>query len=106
MENNKFKSTWSEIEKRLNLQRISEFIRHGGDIPEIDTRNFAERLTAADENLHEYLETICRKDNTEDILENIAVYTNIHKDIYFVMGMKAGAQIITKLTGNIESDLI
>jgi len=105
MKNNNHENTWTQIEKRLNLQSISEFIRHGGDIPNVDKRNIAERLAAADKDLQEYLESICGKDKIEDILENIAVYANIHKDVYFTLGMKAGAQIIIQLTESLESDV-
>ena len=97
-------STWSEIEKRLNLQSIGEFIRHGGDVTEVDKRGFTERLAAAEKDLQKYLENICGKDKTNGIVEKITVYTNLCKDVYFALGMKAGAQMILQLTGNLEAD--
>ena len=104
MKSNNSESTWSQIEKRLNLQSIGEFIRYGGDISEIDKRGFAERLAGADKDLQEYIEPICGNDKADDMLEKIAIYENICKDIYFALGMKVGAQIIIQLTGNFESD--
>lgn len=95
---------WSQLEKRLNLQSISEFIQHGGDIRVIDTRSFSERLESADKDLQVCLESTCGKEKADDILETIAVYSNICKGVYFALGMKAGAQIMLQLTGNIESD--
>ena len=97
-------SKWSQIEKRLNLQSIGEFIRNGGDVTEVDKRGFTERLEMADKNLYEYIDRICEREKAEDMSEQIAAYSNILKEIYFSIGMKAGAQIIIQLTGNFEAD--
>ena len=104
MTDNNTESQWSQIEKRLNLQSIGEFIQHGGDITEIDKHSFAERSDIAYKQLRTSLESICGKDMAQDILEQIAVYTGIREDIYIAIGMKAGAQIIIQLTSNFESD--
>jgi hypothetical protein len=106
MINNIHENKWSQLEKRLNLQSIGEFIRHGGDVTQIDTRSFTERLECADKDLHTYLENTCGKDKTYGILEMVAVYANIRADVYFALGMKAGAQITLQLTGNFESDCL
>jgi hypothetical protein len=103
MKNNIYESSWSQLEKRLNLQSISEFIRHGGDVPEVIKYSFNERISRADKTLQEYFENI-RTDKQEEISEKIAEYSNIMQDIYFTMGMKAGAQIIIQLTNNFETD--
>ena len=98
-------SKWSQIEKRLNLQNIGKFIKHGsGDIAEIDKRSFIEREETAYQNLEEYLTAAFGKENAENIFENIAAYTGAREDIYFALGMKAGAQIIIQLTNNFEAD--
>ena len=104
MKNNTFESKLSQMEKRLNLQSIGEFIQHGGDIPQIDKYSFTDNAEIAYENLKEYIENICGKEKADDILEKIVVYTGIREDIYFSLGMKAGAKIITRLTANLESD--
>ena len=101
--NNNSESKWAEMEKRLNLQSISEFVQNGGDI-EVDKRGFTERLEKAYKDLRSYIENACQKEKTDDILENIIVYSNIVKDIYFSVGMKTGTQIIIQLTGNFEAD--
>lgn len=97
-------SKWSQIDKRLNLQSIGEFIRHGGDVTQIDRQAFTERLAKADNDLRSYINKTCEHEKTEDIVEQIAVYSNILKDIYFALGMKTGAQIIIQLTSNFEAD--
>jgi len=98
-------SKWFEMQKRLNLQSIGKFIQHGGIINEIDTRSFTEREETAYNNLQKYIEDTCGKENSEDILENITAYSSIKEDICFILGMKAGAQIIAQLTGSLGTDL-
>ena len=105
MKNNNSESKWSQLEKRLPLQSICKFIKHGNaDITEIDKRSFIEREESAYQVLEEYLENTFGKESAENILENITAYLHTREDIYFSLGMKAGAQIIIQLTGNFEAD--
>ena len=99
-----YDSKWSQMEKRLNLQSIGEFIQHGGDISEVDRHSFTERSEIAYKQLQEYIENICGKEASENILEKVTVYSGIREDIYFSLGMKAGAQITIMLNSNLESD--
>jgi hypothetical protein len=94
---------WAQIEKRLNLQSISKFIKHGGIVSEIDSRTLAEREEEAYTNLQEYIENACGKEISEEIMENITAYSSVKEDMYFTLGMKAGAQLISQLTGSLES---
>ena len=103
MENN-LESKWSQMEKRLNLQSIGEFIQHGGDIPEINKHSFIERSETAYKILQQFIENICSKEQSQAILEKITVHAGIREDIYFSLGMKAGAQIIIQFTSNFETD--
>ena len=103
MENNIFESEWSQIDKRLNLQSIGEFIKNGGDT-EVDKRSFSERLNDADMTLRKFIRNACGDDKTTDLFEKIIVYSSTVMDVYFSLGMKAGAQIIIQLTGNLEAD--
>lgn len=98
-------SKWSQIDKRLYLQNIVKFAKHGSvDISELDKRSFTEREELAYQSLEEYLETNFGKENAESIFENITAYVSTREDIYFALGAKAGAQIIIQLTSNFESD--
>ena len=105
MKNNINESRWSQLEKRLSLQSISKFIKHGSVINAIDTHSFIEREEAAYINLQKYIEDTCGIDISEDILENITAYSSVREDICFTLGMKAGAQIITQLIGSLETDI-
>ena len=99
-----YESKWSEMEKRLNLQSISEFVQYGSDIREVDRHNFTERAETAYKKLQEEIESICGKETAQDILDKIVVYSGIREDIYFTLGMKVGAKMIILLTNNLETD--
>ena len=99
-----YENKWSQMEKRLNLQSIGEFIQHGSDIREIDKHNFSEREEIAYKELQKYIEDTCGKEIAADILEKVVIYSGIREDIYFSLGMKVGAQITIQLTGNLETD--
>ena len=99
----KYESRWSEMEKRLNLQSIGEFIQNGCDTV-IDRRGFTERLNKAQKDIRGYIENTCGVEKADEILENIVMYSTTVKDVYFSVGMKTGAQIIIQFTGNFESD--
>ena len=97
-------SKWSQMEKRLNLQSIGEFIQHGSDVLEVDKHNFTDRSDTAYKELQKAIENICGKETAQDILDKIVIYSGIREDTYFSLGMKAGAQLVIQLTGNFEAD--
>ena len=94
---------WSQIEERLNLQSIGEFIRTGTYI-EVERSSFNERLERAYKLLRDYIEENCGNAKADDIIEYINNYSGIREDISFSLGMKAGAQLAIQLTGNFEAD--
>ena len=96
-------SRWSQIEKRLNLQSLGAFIRHGADTF-VDKHNFSDRMKTAYTELQEYVESVCGKEQAEDILTHVSDYSGTRDEIYFSLGMKAGAQLIIQLTNNFETD--
>ena len=97
-------SNWSQIEKRLNLQSIGEFLRNGSDITEVDRHSFTERRDTAYNDLRAYIEKTCGNERLAGMVEKIAAYSIVIEDIYFSLGMKVGAQLTIKLTTNLESD--
>ena len=97
-----YENKWSQMEKRLNLQSISKFIRHGSIINEIDNRTIFEREEIAYNDLQKYIEDTCGSEKSEEILENITAYSSVREDICFTLGMKAGVQIISQLTNELE----
>lgn len=96
-------SRWSQILKRLNLQSIGEFIRHGGEV-EIQMLGFTEREERAFTELTKYLNQTVGEEKQENITEEIVRYCNVIEGIFFSLGMKVGAQLVIKLTDNLETD--
>ena len=96
-------SRGSQIEERLNLQSIGEFIRTGTHT-EVDKSSFNERLNRAYKLLRDFIEENCGNDKADNIIEYINTYSGIREDISFSLGMKAGAQLAIQLTGNFEAD--
>jgi hypothetical protein len=96
-------SRFSQIEKRLNLQSIGEFIRNGSEV-EVDRHGFVEREAKAYDKLREAVSGVCGAENAEAVLRHIGDYAGVQEDIYFTLGMKVGAQIVVQLNSNFEAD--
>ena len=105
-ENNPKESNYSQIAKRLNLQMISAFIREGEEIPILDKRTFEARESHAYNEVETVIKELKLDENTtDDILSKIIEYMTTVSDIYFSLGMKAGATLVIKLTDNFETDI-
>ena len=81
MENNDSESRWLQIQKRLSLQNISKFVKHGSVPTEADSNNYSEREETAYKTLAKYLEKNCSKDNLDELLENIIAYSSVREDM-------------------------
>lgn len=97
-------SAWSQIEKRLNLQSIGEFVRSGADVRKVDKFTFRQREEDAYTALLESLNGALGEETTKQILSVIENYVTVCENIYFSLGMKVGSQIMIKLTDNLEID--
>ena len=99
-------STYSQIARRLNLQRISAFIRDGEDVPVLDKRSFYVRENDAYSEVETAIKELKLDEHTTDeILSKVVAYMTTISDIYFALGMKAGATLVIKLTDNFEADI-
>lgn len=105
--NNRCKeSSYSEMEKRINLQMISAYIRDGGDTVKLDRRSFEARETDAYNAFETFIKNLKLDEHTTDeILSEALSYMTTISDVYFSLGMKTGSNLIIKLTDNFESDL-
>ncbi len=96
-------TVFSTIKKRLNLQTIAALIRDGsGDIM-IQPESFQVRREQAYQRLKKRLESY--GEERETILDAFLEYTGVIEEIYFNLGMKAGAALLRELTENFESDI-
>ncbi|MCL5982475.1 MAG: hypothetical protein M1571_08215 [Firmicutes bacterium] len=105
-ENNLKESIYSQVAQRLNLQMISAFIREGEGVPVLDKRSFEARESHAYSEVETAIKELKLDENTaDDILSKVVAYMTTVSDIYFSLGMKAGATLAIKLTDNFETDI-
>lgn len=100
------RDTWfSTMMQRLNLQCIGSYIRDGGEIKVLYYDNLKERIDKAYEKIETQLSEKHSKKEKEEIMTYVNAYSGAIEDVYFSMGMKAGAILQNKLIGNFETDI-
>lgn len=97
-------SYYSAIKNRINLQTIGEAILNGGEVS-VDLSSFEERGNRAFEKLENYLVEGYGQERAEKVIDEVTAYCAIIENIYFSLGMKAGATLLIKLTDNFETDV-
>ena len=99
-----FENYLSALKQRLNLQVLGNYIRDGSTKVVLDPNNFSRRETAAFARLEAFL-TSEYGSEAEAILDEVGVYATTVQEIYFNLGMKAGATLQQTLTNDFETDL-
>ena len=97
-------SYFSAMKRRLNLQRISAYIRLGGDQTVVSHDSFHQRECDAFEKLEKRVAGTCGE-GAGQMMDQILAYASVIEEIYFNLGMKAGVILHGKLTGNFETDI-
>ena len=97
-------SYFSAMKRRLNLQRISAYIRLGGDQAVVSHDSFHQRERDAFEKLEKRVAGTCGE-GAGQMMDQILAYASVIEEIYFNLGMKAGVILHGKLTGNFETDI-
>ena len=97
-------SYFSAMKRRLNLQRISAYIRLGGDQTVVSHDSFHQRERDAFEKLEKRMAGTCGE-GAGQMMDQILAYASVIEEIYFNLGMKAGVILHGKLTGNFETDI-
>jgi len=95
----------SAMKRRLNLQSLGAYIRDGSTKAVICNDSFRQREDEAFSRLEHFLNEKYGKKETDKIIEYVNTYTYIEQEIYFGLGMKAGAILQCKLTDNFETDI-
>ncbi len=97
-------SYFSAMRRRLSLQSISAYIRDGGDQLVEHNQSFRQREAEAFSKLKCFMVEECGAE-TDKVMDQVNAYAFVIQEIYFNLGMKAGAILEAKLTGNFETDL-
>lgn len=93
------------LKNRINIQTIGSYIRTGGDLIQVSFSNFKERRNTAYSKLEQQIIEICGTEKKNEILDCIGEYSSTVEEIYFNLGMKAGATLQVNLLNNFETDV-
>lgn len=89
---------------RVNLQSISEMIQTGDSKIELDPKNLEEREDEAVRSLKCRLEDFVPEKNQGNVTDIAMEYANDCCEIYFTVGMKAGAKLMFQLLNDSLKD--
>mgnify|MGYP007107759573 FL=1 len=101
----KQESYFSAVKQRLNLQAIGSFLLTGSERVAVCCDSYQAREKAAFYRLEQWLTWEYGDRAAEQIIAQFDDYTWELQDIYFSLGMKAGATLQCKLTDNFETDI-
>lgn len=96
-------SYFSAMKRRINLQKISAYIRDGSNQTVVHNESFHQRECQAFEKLEKQVAGTCGK-GAGQMMDQILAYTSVIEEIYFTLGLKAGVILHGELTGSFETD--
>jgi len=89
---------FKKVIKRMDIQQICEFVLSGEELFETDTRSYEQRVKEKDDLLHQQLELLFPNEKRrDDFYSCIAEALVIREQVYFELGMKANARILSQL---------
>jgi len=100
-----YKSAASAMKSRINLQTIGTYLRDGASKTQISSTSFEKRENIAFSKLEQQVAELCGAEKKDEILDCIWQYCSTLEEIYFSLGMKAGATLQVKLLDNFETDV-
>lgn len=95
---------FSKMLERVNLQSISDMIQMGTVKNELYENSLEEREDEAVRRLEERLEKLVQGKVQRDITDTAMEYANDCCEIYFTVGMKAGAKLVFQLLNDSLKD--
>lgn len=95
---------FSKMLERVNLQSISDMIQMGGGKKELYQNSLEEREDEAVRRLKERLEKIVPEKDRRDVIDIAMEYANDCCEVYFTVGMKAGAKLEFQLLNDSLKD--
>ena len=84
---------------------LGSFIRNGGEREFINNNSFFQRESNAFSAMEETLKKKYSEEETDQIIQHVIGYMAVIQEIYFNLGVKAGAMLHCKLTDNFETDI-
>lgn len=82
---------------RANLQFVADMIQMGTPKLDLNVKNLEEQEDEAVKHLKKRLEEIVSENKLGNVTDIAMEYANVCCEIYFIVGMKAGAKLIYQL---------
>jgi phosphoribosylformylglycinamidine (FGAM) synthase PurS component len=95
---------FEEMLQRANLQNISNLLQIGCIKNELDNENLEKREDEAVKVLEQRLENLVSGSFYDEVVETAMKYANDCCEVYFTVGMKAGARVIFQLLNDSLND--
>lgn len=90
--------------RSANLQNVSNLFQSGGELEELDSRDMEERADMSLKVLKQELEKTVPEVSYQKVIETARQYANECCEIYFTIGMKAGAKLMFQLLNDSLND--
>lgn len=90
--------------RRVNLQNISDYFQTGCTKRNLDDNNLEEREDEAVQVLKQKLKNLLSESNYREMVDIAMEYANDCCEIYFTIGMKAGAKLMFQLLNDSLND--
>lgn len=95
----------SEIFGRLNIQSIREFLLHGCDSTEIDSKSYAERLRMTENTMLKFLHgKFPDNEECEKVTDKIYDYAGAMQDVHMEIGLQCGFILAMQVYRNTNSE--
>lgn len=93
-----------DLLKRANVSSLEFFLLHGVEGHERPPeQTYSERLDAAEEKITSFLRPLCKKRREfDEITGYLCNQMDVYQDVYFEIGLIAGAKLAFQLRGGME----
>lgn len=95
---------YDELEMRSTLQSVAENIINGGTIIQLARMSYNDRLNDAFRKLKKAMIGVIGEEKYLALESALCCYTGMTNNIFFTMGMQAGAKLHSQLLGDSTKD--
>lgn len=94
----------TEIFKRLNIQNIREFLLHGCDEINVDSRSYEERLEKPEKVMRNMLhDQFPEEKEYEEVTNKIYDYASACEEVYMEIGLQCGFVLAMEIVANTKA---
>jgi len=95
----------TEIFERLDIQHIREFLLHGVEETEVDTRSYMERLKTPEKIMTSFLHSkFPNEEEYEGVTDKVYDYISACQNVYMEIGLQGGFILAMQINKNTQTD--